>query len=127
MSADRCKLMLRAPAKSSTDLAGITFPVNASEDNHEVVERSVPEYVGEASEKNAAGSPVAFRVGEGATRHARDCVVDCFPKLTAKALTLAVIPVLDRGYVEFGRSTEEDGERQRRRCSRRALTSDQGL
>jgi hypothetical protein len=104
-----------APAKPSTDLAGITLPVNASQDNHEVLKRSVPEDVGESSEKNAAGSAVAFRVGEGVARHARDCVVDCFPKLTAKALTLAVIPVLDRCYVEFGCSTEKDGERQRRR------------
>jgi hypothetical protein len=86
--------------------------VNASQDNQEVLKRSVPKDVGESSQKNPAGSAVAFRVSEGAVRHERDCVVDCFPKLSAKALTLAVIPVLDRCYVEFGCSTEEDGKRQ---------------
>ena len=118
---------LDVTAKPSTDLAGITLSVNACQDNYEVFKRSVPEDVGESSEKNAAGSGVAFRVAERAIRDARDCVADRFPKLSTKALTLTVIPVLDRCYVELGCSTEEDGERQRRRCSRRALTSDQGL
>jgi hypothetical protein len=125
--ADRCNLELDVTAKPSTDLAGITLPVNACQDNYEVFKRSVPEDVGESSEKNAAGSGVAFRVAERAIRDARDCVADRFPKLSTKALTLTVIPVLDRCYVELGCSTEEDGERQRGRCSRRALTSDQGL
>src|SRR5712692_2536498 len=125
--ANRCNLELDVPAKPSMDLAGITLSVNACQDNYEVFKRSVPEDVGGSSETNAAGSSVAFRVAERVIRDAHDCVADRLPKLTTKALTLTVIPVLDRCYVELGCSTEEDGERQRRRCSRRALTSDQGL
>jgi len=55
----------------------------------------------ESAERSAAGSAVAFRVGERAIGDARDCVVDRFPKLIAKALTLTVIPVLDGCYVKL--------------------------
>jgi hypothetical protein len=42
-------------------------------------------------------------------------------------MLLTVVPILDRHQVELCRSTKEDGLRQRRRCSSRAFTSDQGL
>jgi len=101
--------------------------VHACQNNDEAFNRSVPEHVWEASKKDAAGSAVAFGVCERAICDACDCLVYRLPKLTAEALTLAVIPVLDRRQVELCGSAKENRERQRGRCWRRARTSDQGL
>lgn len=92
-----------------------------------VLPLSVPEDVGKSPEEDAASPTVALRVREWVTRDACDCVVHRFSKFNAEAVTLTIVPVLDRGQVDLCRSTEDDGERQRGRCSRRALTSDQGL
>ncbi len=101
--------------------------MNARQDDDEFFNRSVPEDVGEPAKKDTAGPAVPLRIRERAIRDARDRMLDRFPKLPAEALTLTVIPVLDGYQVELRRSTQEDGKRQRGRCSRRALTSDQGL
>ena len=101
--------------------------MNARKNNHEVIKGSVPQDVGKTSKDGTTGSPVALRVREGIVRNPRDRGVHRLPKLTTEPLTLALVPVLDRRQVELRRSTEEDRYRQRRRCSRRAFTSDQGL
>jgi hypothetical protein len=114
-------------AKASTDLSRIALAVNACQDDQKVFKRSVPEDIRETAEKDTVSPAVPVRVRQRALGDEGDCIVHGLPKLAAKALTLTLIPVLDRYQVELCRSTEEDGERQRGRCSRRALTSDQGL
>ena len=101
--------------------------MNACENHHKVFKGSIPQDVREATEKDTAGSAVPLWVRERAIRDERDRMIHCLPKLTTEALTLTLIPALDRYQVELCRSTEEDRKRQRGRCSRRALTSDQGL
>ena len=60
-----------------------------------------------------AGRAVALGVRERAICDTRDCLVYRLPKLTAEALMLTVIPVLDRRQVEPCGSTKENWERQR--------------
>ena len=64
---------------------------------------------------------------ERIVRDARDRCVHLVAKLGTQPLPLGIVPVLDRHQVKLRRSTEQDGQGQRRRCLRRALTSSQGL
>src|SRR5437667_7060774 len=53
--------------------------------------------------------------------------VDRFPEFGSQTRLLGFVPVLDPRQVELGGPTKQDTRGQRRRCSRRALTSGHGL
>ena len=91
---------------------------------HKGFKWSVPQDVGEATKKDTARPAIALRVRERAIRDEGDRIVHRLPKLTTEALTLTLIPVLDRYQVDLLRPTDKDGQRQRDRWSRRVLTSD---
>jgi len=118
---------VRRSAEPSTDHAGIALAVNARQDHDETRERSIPKDVGESPQQSTAGTTIPIGVCKRIVRDPCDDSVHRFAELMTETRLLPVVPVLDSRQVELGRSTDENRQGQRRRCSRRALTSGHGL
>ena len=70
--------------------------MDARENDYDVLERAVPEDVGETSENGTVRSSVTLRIREGIVYDPRDGGVHRLPKFTTEPLTLALVPILDR-------------------------------
>ena len=101
--------------------------MNACQDDDKILERPVPKDIGKTPQESTTGASVPLGVCERVVRDSCNKGVRHFAEFVAQTWSLLLVPVLDFHQVKLGRLTDEDREGQRRRCSRRALTSDHGL
>ncbi len=123
----RCSRGLDALAKSGTSKPRVSFPVNASEDDRIAFLQSVPDDVRKPSNERATIRSVSLRVRKRVVSNTPEELIDRDSEFDSQTGLLGLVPILDSRQVELGRPTEQDARCQRRRCSRRALTSGQGL
>jgi hypothetical protein len=97
--------------------------VNASQDDDEIREHAIPEDVRESPQQSATSTTIPIGVCKRAVCDPCDGSVHRVTELATETGLLPFVPVLGPLQVELGCSTDEDWEGQRRRCSRRALTS----
>ena len=86
--------------------------MNACQDDHNIVERSVPNDIWKSPQKSTPGASVPLRVCKRVVGDSCDHGVCHFTKFMAQAWSLLLVPVLDSHQVKLGRSTDENREGQ---------------
>ena len=86
--------------------------MNASQDDHNIFERLVPDDIRKSPQESTAGASVPLRVCKRVIGDSCDHGVRHFAKFMTKAWSLLLVPVLDSHQVELGRSTDENREGQ---------------
>jgi hypothetical protein len=101
--------------------------MDACQNDRDLPVNPVPNDVGKATQHRPTVPAVPFRIREWVAANACEQLIECLAKLTPETFLLSVVPVLYCDHIELCRPTKYDARFQRRRCSRRALTSGQGL